>query len=307
MTRILSFIIIYIFLFTLPGFVSAKDENLSGMEPLYFYLFSQKVSRGNTNIVNIECMNAEELLSTLTVRFKERDIPLSLYPLKSEKKIIGLIAIPLDTDPGPTYVAVDWVRGGEKYSVLIPFTIVTREFPSTRINVNPAYTVLSEENKKRIASEFEEVTAIVSGSTSSRLWQNPWKMPVKNTPTSAFGTMRIFNSKVVSIHKGVDLGASTGTPVLAANDGIVRLAKEIFYAGNCVIIDHGMNILTTYAHLSRIHVINGQEVTAGQIIGLAGSTGRANGPHLHWGVRIGGVTVSPLQFYQAAKYLSKTE
>jgi murein DD-endopeptidase MepM/ murein hydrolase activator NlpD len=84
--------------------------------------------------------------------------------------------------------------------------------------------------------------------------------------------------------------------VYASNSGIVRLAKNLFYSGNIVIIDHGMGVFTNYAHLSKIQVVAGQVIASGHQIGLSGASGRVSGPHLHWAVKVNGVYVDPLQF-----------
>jgi murein DD-endopeptidase MepM/ murein hydrolase activator NlpD len=89
-----------------------------------------------------------------------------------------------------------------------------------------------------------------------------------------------------------------GTPVFAANAGIVKMARDLFFSGNIVIIDHGMGVFTNYAHLSRMDVKPGQFVNRGEQIGLAGATGRVNGPHLHWGAKVNGVTVNPNDLIQ---------
>jgi len=106
----------------------------------------------------------------------------------------------------------------------------------------------------------------------------------------------LFNGQHESYHRGTDFRARAGTPVYASNFGIVRLAKNLFYSGNIVIMDHGKGIFTNYAHLSKIQVVAGQQVTRGDQIGLSGATGRVSGPHLHWGVKINAAYVDPLQF-----------
>jgi murein DD-endopeptidase MepM/ murein hydrolase activator NlpD len=78
----------------------------------------------------------------------------------------------------------------------------------------------------------------------------------------------------------------------------VRLAKNLFYSGNAVIIDHGTQIFTIYAHLGKIEAAAGRRVEKGQLLGLSGATGRVSGPHLHWGVKLGGIAVNPLQFVE---------
>jgi hypothetical protein len=296
MIRILSFIIIFILLFTLPGSVSGKNVNPSRMEPLYIYLSSYEATQGHTVLLNIECADPRDILRTLDITFGKKNIVSSLLEVEGKENIICLVPVPLETRPGPSHITLSWVKNENEYCAAIPLTIVPGVYTSTRISVNAAYVKLRKEDKQRAAQEFKEVSGIVSSGISSRIWQNPWRLPVVGPAISEFGMRRIFNSEITSIHKGVDLKAKTGTTVYAANDGIVKLAKGLFYAGNCVIVDHGMSIFTTYAHLSSIHVKPGQEVSKGQVIGKSGSTGRVSGPHLHWGVLLGGVRVSPFQF-----------
>ncbi len=105
----------------------------------------------------------------------------------------------------------------------------------------------------------------------------------------------MFNGKLASIHKGADFRAAMGTPVHAANSGVVVIARPLYYEGNCVAIDHGLGFYTLYMHFSRIDVKEGQRVQAGDLLGLSGATGRVTGPHLHWAVRWQGTYLGPDQ------------
>src|SRR5690606_19559144 len=98
-----------------------------------------------------------------------------------------------------------------------------------------------------------------------------------------------------SLHSGDDLRAAIGTPVRATQGGLVRMAKDLFYAGQAVVLDPGLGFFTIYMHLSRFKVKEGDLVAPGQVVGLSGATGRVSGPHLHWGARVQQASVSPLQ------------
>jgi murein DD-endopeptidase MepM/ murein hydrolase activator NlpD len=125
------------------------------------------------------------------------------------------------------------------------------------------------------------------------LWSGSFTAPVKAQATASFGTRRMFNGKLASIHKGTDFRAATGTPVLAGNSGIVLLAQPLYYEGNCVMIDHGQGLISISMHLSRIDVKPGQPIAKGQQVGLSGATGRVTGPHLHWAIRWQGAMLDP--------------
>jgi murein DD-endopeptidase MepM/ murein hydrolase activator NlpD len=109
------------------------------------------------------------------------------------------------------------------------------------------------------------------------------------------GAKWIFDGKpdASEIHTGVDYALGTGTPLVAVADGTVAVAEDLFFTGNAVFVNHGNGLVTMYFHLSEIKVQAGQDVKKGETLGLAGSTGRASGPHLHFGVRWHDARISP--------------
>ncbi|MEM1250263.1 MAG: M23 family metallopeptidase, partial [Acidobacteriota bacterium] len=125
-------------------------------------------------------------------------------------------------------------------------------------------------------------------------FQLPLAQPLERLPRGGrFGARRIINGEPRSPHTGADYAANQGTPVLAAADGVVRLAEEHFFGGNSVFLDHGDGLITMYLHLHEIFVDPGESVTRGSVIGTVGSTGRSTGPHLHFGIRWRGARVDP--------------
>ena len=118
--------------------------------------------------------------------------------------------------------------------------------------------------------------------------------PVKGSITGVFGSQRILNGKPRSPHQGVDFSALLNTPVHCPADGIVRLAAPNMYLmGNTLVIDHGLGVQSIFMHLNRILVKEGDAVKQGAAIGRVGKSGRATGPHLHWGVSVGTIPVDP--------------
>lgn len=128
-----------------------------------------------------------------------------------------------------------------------------------------------------------------------RLWTEIVR-PRAARVTSAFGSGREFNGTVQSRHTGLDLAGAVGAPVHAAARGVVALVDTFYLAGRVIYIDHGKGLVSAYFHLSRQDVAVGDTVNAGQQIGLVGATGRVTGPHLHWVVRYGAISVDPLSF-----------
>jgi murein DD-endopeptidase MepM/ murein hydrolase activator NlpD len=193
-------------------------------------------------------------------------------------------------------IALEWTDSRGDQAASIPLRILDGKYKKENLKVDSRHVTPSKKNLERIKREKEEVRRIYSSSGDTRRWFGSFKRPLASATTSPYGTQRLFNGQHGSYHRGTDFRASAGTPIYASNSGIVRLAKNLFYSGNIVIVDHGVNIFTLYAHLSEIQVKNGQQIARGQQIGLSGASGRVSGPHLHWAVKVNGVYVDPLQF-----------
>jgi murein DD-endopeptidase MepM/ murein hydrolase activator NlpD len=147
----------------------------------------------------------------------------------------------------------------------------------------------------RMARESARARAVSQQSHSTpKMWDSTWIRPRDTRITSGFGHGREFNGRVQSRHMGVDFAGAVGTPIRAANRGVVALVDEFYLGGNVIYIDHGAGVVTAYLHLSQHEVAQGDTVERGQIIGRVGATGRVTGPHLHWIARYGGITVNPL-------------
>ena len=158
-------------------------------------------------------------------------------------------------------------------------------YRTTSITVAPKFVEPGLEEQAQIEAESKIKQKIFASSADKPLWTGSFAAPVPAQPTDSFGTRRTFNGKLASIHKGADFRAASGTPVHAGNAGTVVLAQPLYYEGNCVIIDHGLGLMSLSMHLSRIDVKPGEHVEKGQRIGLSGATGRVTGPHLHWAIR----------------------
>ena len=158
-------------------------------------------------------------------------------------------------------------------------------YRTTTLTVAPKFVAPGPEELARIKAESELKAKVFAASAPEPLWSGNFRAPVTAAPTDSFGTRRVFNGALASVHKGMDFRALVGTAVRAGNSGVVVLAAPLYYEGNCVVIDHGLGLFTISMHLSRIDVHEGQRVATGERIGLSGATGRVTGPHLHWAVR----------------------
>ena len=153
------------------------------------------------------------------------------------------------------------------------------------LTVAPKFVEPTPDAQKQIEAEQQLKARVFAASAQEPLWSGSFHAPVTAPPTDSFGTRRMFNGKLASVHKGMDFRAPSGTPVRAGNSGVVVLARPLYFEGNCVIIDHGLGLFTLSMHFSRIDVHEGERVEKGQLLGLSGATGRVTGPHLHWAVR----------------------
>ncbi|HHG74867.1 MAG TPA: M23 family metallopeptidase [Persephonella sp.] len=170
--------------------------------------------------------------------------------------------------------------------------IKKRKYPVSKITVKERK--LTNELIERIKNENRILRKKLSEYTEKKFTESSFIKPLKALSISTpFGAKRIINGKKRSVHWGVDFKAPEGTEVYASLSGRVVLARELFYTGKTVVIDHGLGLHTLYAHLSSIAVKEGQMIKGGQIIGKVGSTGRSTGPHLHFGIYLGGVRVDP--------------
>jgi len=201
---------------------------------------------------------------------------------------------------------------GSKDTVMLPLTVVSDggghrkvtaripigrgRFSVDKLTVAPAYGRKPDSaTAARIARETALAMAVYRRAhETDPLWLSGFVQPVQSRITSGFGQGREFNGTIQSRHLGVDLDGTVGTPVRAANRGVVALVGDFYYSGNVVYLDHGNGLVTAYMHMSRVEVVEGDTVSAGQIIGRVGATGRVTGPHLHWTARYGRLAVDPL-------------
>ncbi|MDR3416485.1 MAG: M23 family metallopeptidase [Nevskia sp.] len=141
------------------------------------------------------------------------------------------------------------------------------------------------EVQERIAAEARLIAAAHARDTPIDDFLQKFMWPAQGRVSGIFGSQRILNGQPKQPHYGVDVAVPTGTPVHAPAGGIVALAEpDLYFTGGTVIVDHGHGLSSVVVHLSRLMVHQGDRVQRGQVIALSGMTGRATGPHVHWGV-----------------------
>ena len=204
----------------------------------------------------------------------------------------ALAAIPVDA-PDSLRLVVRFASGD---SATRWIRVRRVDWPTERLNVAPRYG--SKPDSALEARTDDESRRALEVSRRShdtpRLWTSGFVRPRPGRVTSGFGKGREYNGQLTSRHMGTDFAGATGTPVKSTNRGVVALVDTFYYGGRVIYVDHGEGLVSAYMHLSRADVSVGDTVTKGQVIGRIGSTGRVTGPHLHWVVRYGTITVDPL-------------
>ena len=223
------------------------------------------------------------------------------------KQEVGSLYLPADYFSPKTSVDCFFGKGEDKVKILV-LNIQDFNYPKERLRVAKSKVFYSKEDIKRIIKEKEIKRKIYINSSNMYLFNKPFQVPLDSYITSHYGNQRLFNNKKKSQHLGNDLRAGVGKPIPAANRGKVVYTGNLFFSGNIVVIDHGMEIFSVYGHLSKILATEGSIVNQGDIVGLAGATGRVSGPHLHWGVKINGSWIDGFSLVEASKkHLKKND
>jgi len=236
----------------------------------------------------------EEQATEIRGTFLTRSIPFFPDPRPGGSPgYVGLLGIDLQDEPGTHELAVDIQQGEQVRKLSFNVLVVKEKFHVEHLTLPKDKVDLDEKSLARWKAEQEQVKQALAENSRLRLWRSDFIEPVNGKRTGIFGSVRIMNGQARSPHNGEDIGAPMGTEVAATNDGIVRITVDHLLSGRGVYVDHGLGFYSMYFHLSDVLVKDGDLVRAGQIIGKVGATGRATGPHLHWGVKLNGARVNP--------------
>jgi murein DD-endopeptidase MepM/ murein hydrolase activator NlpD len=280
MTTFLKSILLTIIVLCAPLLVIAET-----MQQPEIVLEPKRVGPGDIMVVSVK-----NVAGPLEGTFRGK----KLYFNSIKNNYEAVVGIDLYLEPGEYDLAI------KSNGVALDRTVLVskKKYPLQRLTLPKDMVELSPETEARVEQD-QKKTASLWPVDSARIWKgnfiNP--LPGKKIGTK-FGVRRLINKIPKNSHSGVDVTAEEGEPVLAPNDGVAVLVEEQFYSGNSVILDHGQGIYTMFFHLSKANVRVGQAVLKGDVIGLVGSTGRSSGAHLHWGARIQGARVDPLELIQ---------
>ena len=218
---------------------------------------------------------------------------LSLFP--HGDGFAALAGVDVEAKPGKLPWRIDVVDGrGAPIRVSGALRVKARKFPVQRLTLPKEMVDLDAPTLSRVEEEAKRLRAVYATVTPERLWRGRFVKPIETAdPGEGFGSRRIINGQPRAPHTGVDYAADPGAPVLAANSGRVALVAEYFFPGRLVILDHGFGLFTLYFHLERVDVREGEPIERGQPIGAVGASGRATGPHLHFGAHLRQARIDP--------------
>ena len=205
---------------------------------------------------------------------------------------VAVVGIPLSAPLGTRQVVVRDIDGRHE----IEFEVGNKQYPSQSLKVAPRQVNPSAADLARVNREKIRIDLALSHWTEPPPESLRLPPPVPGPRSSSFGSRRIFNGESRNPHSGMDIAAPSGAPVLSPIAGTVVDTGSYFFNGNTVFIDHGRGMISMYCHLSSLDVKPGQRVAAGTRIGAVGMTGRATGPHLHWGLSLNRAWVDPELF-----------
>lgn len=196
------------------------------------------------------------------------------------------VGVPLAAETGRASVTFE-------SGVTMSFDVVEHAYAEEHLQVARSYVSLSEEDLARYHREREIIDTALNNWRDLPLTSVGLASPVDGPRSSSFGKRRFFNNEPRNPHSGMDIAVPEGTPIRAPRAGVVTETGDFYFNGNTVFIDHGQGFISMYCHLSDIGVDKEQAVSAGDVIGLVGKTGRVTGAHLHFGTYLNGNAVDP--------------
>ena len=205
----------------------------------------------------------------------------------------GVFLIGFDRDAPASALLIE---EGEGWRAEHPIVVAPRAWRIERVDAPYRAGRTDAEFASLRPAEVAQIAAARRIHTDAGGWRQAFRWPATGRQSGWFGSQRVYQGNPGSYHSGADVAVPTGTPIVAPADGVVILAADRPFTleGNLLMLDHGAGLSSAFLHLSRIDVRPGDRVRAGQPIALSGATGRATGPHLHWGLQWRGAKLDPL-------------
>ncbi len=250
-----------------------------------------KVSQGRGFLVKIQ----DTAPFSGKIIWRQKEIPFTAKEMTGGYTAHVLLGMPIDAK-NKEFVTLS-VNNKKITKEITPLPV---KWVTHKLTVAPKYVEPPKEVLDRLQKERTVTKKILATISPDPTWQLPFTRPVKGTISGSFAARRVFNDKPRSPHLGTDMRGAIGTDILAMADGVVLLAKEHYYSGNAVWIDHGQGVISMYGHMSEFAVKTGDTVKQGQKIGKVGATGRVTGPHLHLSLYIQGVAVDAVPFFRTS-------
>jgi len=222
------------------------------------------------------------------------------FSRKDRETWFALAGVDVEVAPGNYPLAVEaTLKDGTHRTLQQEVSVGVASYTEVPLSVPDKFVAPDAAALRKIAADKIVKDKAFGHSDPKQEWSADFLPPLHLAPQSdSFGNRRVFNGKLASVHRGLDYHAKLGTPVAAINSGRVVLARPLYFEGGCVVIDHGLGLMSVYMHLSKIEVAVGARVRRGQKIALSGASGRATGPHLHLGVRWQGSYLDPAKLFE---------
>jgi murein DD-endopeptidase MepM/ murein hydrolase activator NlpD len=236
----------------------------------------------------------------LAVTGKWQGHTVTFFSKSNRRTWFSIAGVDVEVTPGkyPLTIQAD-LRDGTQTTLRQEVTVETAPYSQVPLTVPDRFVQPDVRALKEIAADKIIKDKAFASSASKPEWSGDFLPPLHLAPQSdSFGNQRLFNGKLASVHCGLDYRAKLRTPVAAINSGRVVLAHPLYFESGCVVIDHGLGLMSVYMHLSKIEVKVGTRVHRGQVIALSGASGRATGPHLHLGVRWQGSYLDPAKLFE---------
>lgn len=285
-------IIFFIIVFTFFCYNNESNAAVREIDLPVLSFAKTQIFPGDYLVFYLENIKAEDDISLTTAL---NNTETSFFDYANGK--IGLFSVHYSTSAGnyPVYLRI--TRAGRMiFEQEQTITLMPKTFSTQHLQVSKSLEAKRDE--KLLELDAINTDKAKSYTENKSLWKDNFVIPLIGRISTEYGLVRYINNVISGRHTGIDIAAPRGTSVIAANSGIVNFAQKQYVTGNTVIIDHGLGVYSSYAHLNKILVEQGERIEKGQIIGQVGSTGFSTGPHLHWTISIGKTFVNPWLFLE---------